>query len=65
MSRLRGCVLFITRLFTCPEDPPSSNSQVKLPLYRILLHRTRPHFSVTFAALVSRSRTQGRTRALV
>ncbi len=38
----------------CPEHPPSSSvSQAKLPYFiTYILHRTKLHYSVTFAALV-------------
>jgi hypothetical protein len=48
------CVRFITDLFACPQYPPSSsNSTVRLPHFIVhVLHRTKLHSSVTFAALV-------------
>jgi hypothetical protein len=48
------CARFITDLFACPQYPPSSsNSTVRLPHFIVhVLHRTKLHSSVTFAALV-------------
>lgn len=60
IARLCGC--FITHLFACPENPPSSaHSQAKLPYFiAYALHRTKLHVSVTFAALVLLQRLKAR-----
>ena len=62
----RICARFITHLFTCPENPPSSGTSVspihgKLPFFiAYALHRTKLHSAVTSAALVLLQRLKAR-----
>jgi len=55
---------FITHLFACPENPPTSGVTAihgKLPYFiAYALHRTKLHIAVTFAALVLLQRLKAR-----
>ncbi|KAL9712029.1 hypothetical protein Ac2012v2_005105 [Leucoagaricus gongylophorus] len=58
------CARFITHLFACPENPPSTGVapvHSKLPFFiAYALHRTKLHPAVTYAALVLLQRLKAR-----
>ncbi|KAF5355148.1 hypothetical protein D9756_005453 [Leucocoprinus leucothites] len=60
----RICARFITHLFACPENPPTTGVTPvhgKLPFFiAYALHRTKLHPAVTYAALVLLQRLKAR-----